>query len=630
MFITEGTDMAKKQFKTESKRLLDLMINSIYTHREIFLRELISNASDAIDKRYYAAMQQGNTGVDRNEYEIRLEPNEAQRTLTITDNGCGMTAKELEENLGTIAKSGTRAFAENLEKAEDISVIGQFGVGFYSAFMVADKVTVYSHKEGEEAAVWESSGEDGYTVSPCDYEPVGTKIVLHLKDNGEEANYDEFLQEYRLTSLVKKYSDYIRYPIRMQVGRQEKKEGTEDEYETVYEDKTLNSMVPLWNKNKNEITKEEYDQFYRDTFYDFDEPVSVLHIRTEGMLSYTALLFIPKNPPYDFNTKGFKRGLKLYANGVMIMEQCEELLPEYFGFIKGLVDSPDLSLNISREMLQHDRQLSAIANNLKKKIQQELLRMIKDERDKYGEFFRSFGRTLKFGVYDNYGVNAEFLKDTLLFHSRSLEKEITLKEYADAMPEEQKSIYYAAGDTLQHVLKMPQTERVAEKGYDILCLTDDVDEFALRIMREYADKPFVSVSDPGLDLSSDDEKKAMEEKKTENKALLERIKNVLGDKVGEVRLTDRLKSSVACLTGEEGMSVEMYKVLRAMPNGDSVPMTFHLELNPEHPLFQKLSELDDEKLKEYAELIFAQAKLMAGLPLEDPAAFSEAVCKLMQ
>ena len=621
--------MAKKQFKTESKRLLDLMINSIYTHREIFLRELISNASDAIDKRYYAAMQAGSTGMNRDEYEIRLEPNESERTLTVTDNGCGMTAEELESDLGTIAKSGTRAFAQQLENAEDINVIGQFGVGFYSAFMVADKVTVYSHKEGEQAAVWESTGEDGYTVAPCEYAPVGTKIVLHLKANADEVDYDEFLQEYRLTSLVKKYSDYIRYPIKMQVGRQEKKEGTEDEYETVYEDKTLNSRVPLWNKNKNEITKEEYNAFYRDNFYDFDEPVSVLHIRTEGMLSYTALLFIPKKPAFDFGTKNFKRGLKLYANGVMIMEQCEELLPEYFGFVKGLVDSPDLSLNISREMLQHDRQLSAIANNLKKKIQQELIRMLKDERDKYSEFFRSFGRTLKFGVYDNYGVNADFLKDTLLFHSRALEKEITLKEYADAMPEEQKNIYYAAGDNLAQVIKLPQTERVAEKGYDILCLTDDVDEFALRVMREYNEKPFMSVSDPSLDLASEDEKKAMEEKKTESKDLLERIKTALGDKVTKVQLTDRLKSTVACLTGEDGMSVEMYKVLRQMPNGDTVPMTFTLELNPDHPLFAKLGTLDDEQLKEYAELILAQATLMAGLPLDDPAAFSEAVCKLM-
>ncbi len=621
--------MAKKQFKTESKRLLDLMINSIYTHREIFLRELISNASDAIDKRYYAAMQAGSTGMNRDEYEIRLEPNESERTLTVTDNGCGMTAEELESNLGTIAKSGTRAFAQQIENAEDINVIGQFGVGFYSAFMVADKVTVYSHKEGEQAAVWESTGEDGYTVAPCEYAPVGTKIVLHLKANADEVDYDEFLQEYRLTSLVKKYSDYIRYPIKMQVGRQEKKEGTEDEYETVYEDKTLNSRVPLWNKNKNEITKEEYNAFYRDNFYDFDEPVSVLHIRTEGMLSYTALLFIPKKPAFDFGTKNFKRGLKLYANGVMIMEQCEELLPEYFGFVKGLVDSPDLSLNISREMLQHDRQLSAIANNLKKKIQQELLRMLKDERDKYSEFFRSFGRTLKFGVYDNYGVNADFLKDTLLFHSRALEKEITLKEYADAMPEEQKNIYYAAGDNLAQVIKLPQTERVAEKGYDILCLTDDVDEFALRVMREYNEKPFLSVSDPSLDLASEDEKKAMEEKKTESKDLLERIKTALGDKVTKVQLTDRLKSTVACLTGEDGMSVEMYKVLRQMPNGDTVPMTFTLELNPDHPLFAKLGTLDDAQLKDYAELILAQATLMAGLPLDDPAAFSEAVCKLM-
>ena len=621
--------MAKKQFKTESKRLLDLMINSIYTHREIFLRELISNASDAIDKRYYTAMQSGSTGVNRDEYEIRIEPNKEARTLTITDDGCGMSAPELEADLGTIAKSGTRAFSQALKEADDISVIGQFGVGFYSTFMVAKKVTVYSHKEGDDAAVWESSGEDGYTVNPCSYEPIGTKIVLQLKDNSEEANYDEFLEEYRISSLVKKYSDYIRYPIKMQVGHQQKKEGSENEYETIYEDETLNSRVPLWNKNKNEITKEEYNSFYRDTFYDFEEPASVLHIRTEGMLSYTALLFLPKKPPFDFNTKGYKRGLKLYANGVMIMEQCEELLPEYFGFVKGLVDSPDLSLNISREMLQHDRQLSAIANNLKKKIQQELLRMIKDERDAYSDFFRSFGRTLKFGVYDNYGVNADFLKDTLLFHSRSLEKEITLKEYVDAMPEDQKVIYYAAGDSLQHVLKLPQTEKVADKGYDILCLTDDVDEFALRVMREYDGKTFLSVSDPSADLSSEDEKKSMEEKKTENKELLDRIKAALGDRVTDVRLTDKLKSSVACLAGDEGMSVEMYKVLTQMPGADSIPMTFHLDLNPDHPVFGKLKDLDEETLKTYAQLIYSQAMLMAGLPLEDPTAFSEAICKLM-
>ena len=620
--------MSKKQFKTESKKLLDLMIHSIYTHREIFLRELISNASDAIDKRYYAAMQRGETGLDRDRFTIRLEPNKDARTLTITDNGCGMSAADLEQNLGTIAKSGTQAFRNEHEDAADIDIIGKFGVGFYAAFMVAKKVTVYSHREGEEPAVWESEGEDGYTVKPCAYEPIGTKIVLTLKDDGEEESYGEFLEPYRLESLVKKYSDYIRYPIMMQVERSRKKENSDD-YETIVEDKTLNSRVPLWRKNKSEITKEEYAQFYRDVFHDYEDPVATLHINTEGMLSYTALLFIPKNPPFDFNTKEYQRGLKLYANGVMIMEHCEELLPEYFNFVQGLVDSPDLSLNISREMLQHDRQLSAIANNLKKKILAELLRMQREERETYEAFFKAFGRTLKFGVYDKFGMNKDFLKDTLLFWSRKEDKPVTLKEYVDAMPEAQKHIYYAAGDTLAQVKKLPQAERVADKGYDILCLTEDVDEFALRILESYQEKPFRSVSDPDLELNTEEEKKEMEKRAEEAKPLLARVKTALGDKVLDVRLTDRLKNAAACLTGDEGMSVEMYKVLRQMPNGANIPMTFHFELNPDHPVCVKLATLDDETLKQYAELLLAQAKLVAGLPLDDPAAFAESMLKLM-
>ena len=620
--------MSKKQFKTESKKLLDLMIHSIYTHREIFLRELISNASDAIDKRYYAAMQRGETGVDKNAFEIRLEPNKDARTLSITDNGCGMSAQELESNLGTIAKSGTQAFRDEHADAEDVDIIGKFGVGFYAAFMVAKKVTVYSHKEGEEPAVWESEGEDGYTVKPCSYEPIGTKIVLTLKDDGEEESYGEFLEPYRLESLVKKYSDYVRYAIKMQVERSRKKEDS-DEYETVVEDKTLNSRVPLWRKNKSEITKEQYAQFYRDAFHDYEDPAATLHVNAEGMLSYTALLFLPKHPPFDFNSKDYKRGLKLYANGVLIMEHCEELLPEYFNFVQGLVDSPDLSLNISRELLQHDRQLSAIANNLKKKILAELLRMQREEREAYEAFFKSFGRTLKFGVYDKFGANKDFLKDTLLFWSRKEDKLVTLKEYVDAMPEAQKHIYYAAGDTLNQVKKLPQAERVADMGYDILCLTEDVDEFALRVLESYQEKPFRSVSDPDLDLFTEEQKKELETRAEEEKPLLDRIKTALGDKVRDVKLTDRLKSAAACLAGDEGMSVEMYKVLRQLPNGASLPMTFTLELNPDHPVYAKLAALPDDKLKEYAELLLAQATLVAGLPLDDPAAFAEAVLKLM-
>lgn len=626
--------MAKKQFKAESKRLLDLMINSIYTHKEIFLRELISNASDAIDKRYYAAMQSGDTSMDRSEYFIRLTPDETTRTLTITDNGCGMTAEELESNLGTIAKSGTRAFKESLgeDKKEDLDVIGQFGVGFYSAFMVAKNIKVYSRTVDGEGHVWESSGEDGYTIKDFDYPSVGTQIVLTLKDDEEGEDYGRFLQSYTLSSLVKKYSDYVRYPIRMMEEKSVKKEDSPEdkpEYETVMEDTVLNSMVPLWRRNKNEITEEQYNQFYKDTFYDMEEPLATLHIKAEGTLSYTALLFIPKKASYDFFTKSFKRGLRLYSNGVMIMDKCEELLPEYFGFVQGLVDSPDLSLNISREMLQHDRQLSAIANNLKKKIQSELLKLLNNQREKYEIFYKAFAQSIKYGVYEMYGMNKDFLKDLLLYHSAKEEKLVSLKEYVEKMPEEQKYIYYAAGDSLTHVLHMPQTEQIQEKGYDMLCMVDDVDEFAIRILDSYEGKAFKSASDEDLELSTEEEKKAMEEKKEESKDLLERIKTALEGKVKEVRLSDRLKTSAACLNTDGGLSVEMYKVLKNTPNGSELPASFVLELNPEHPVFKKLSGLGEEELANYASLLYDQSLLMAGLPLDNPAAFCEQVWKLM-
>ncbi len=626
--------MAKKQFKAESKRLLDLMINSIYTHKEIFLRELISNASDAIDKRYYAAMQSGDTSMDRSEYFIRLTPDETTRTLTITDNGCGMTAEELESNLGTIAKSGTRAFKESLgeDKKEDLDVIGQFGVGFYSAFMVAKNIKVYSRTVDGEGHVWESSGEDGYTIKDFDYPSVGTQIVLTLKEDEEGEDYGRFLQSYTLSSLVKKYSDYVRYPIRMMEEKSVKKEDSPEdkpEYETVMEDTVLNSMVPLWRRNKNEITEEQYNQFYKDTFYDMEEPLATLHIKAEGTLSYTALLFIPKKASYDFFTKSFKRGLRLYSNGVMIMDKCEELLPEYFGFVQGLVDSPDLSLNISREMLQHDRQLSAIANNLKKKIQSELLKLLNNQREKYEVFYKAFAQSIKYGVYEMYGMNKDFLKDLLLYHSAKEEKLVSLKEYVEKMPEEQKYIYYAAGDSLTHVLHMPQTEQIQEKGYDMLCMVDDVDEFAIRILDSYEGKSFKSASDEDLELSTEEEKKAMEEKKEESKDLLERIKTALEGKVKEVRLSDRLKTSAACLNTDGGLSVEMYKVLKNTPNGSELPASFVLELNPEHPVFKKLGGLGEEKLANYASLLYDQSLLMAGLPLDNPAAFCEQVWKLM-
>ena len=628
--------MSKKQFKAESKRLLDLMINSIYTHKEIFLRELISNASDAIDKRYFAALQSGDESLDRSEYFIRLSPSESARTLTITDNGCGMTEEELESNLGTIAQSGTRLFKEGLdEKAkEDMDVIGQFGVGFYSAFMVAKNIRVYSKTKDGEGHVWESDGADGYTVKPWDYPSVGTQIVLTLKDDEEGEDYSQYLRTYTLSSLVKKYSDYVRYPIRMMeeksVPKEKEKPEDKTEYETVMEDTVLNSMVPLWRRNKSEIKEEEYNEFYKNTWYDSESPITTLHIKAEGTVSYTALLFIPAKAPYDFFTKGYKRGLKLYSNGVMIMDSCEELLPDYFGFVKGLVDSPDLSLNISRELLQHDRQLKQIASNIKKKIQSELLRLLENEREKYETFYKAFAQPIKYGVYDMYGMNKDFLKDLLLYTSAKEEKLVSLKEYTEKMPEDQKFIYYAAGDSLSHVLSLPQAERIRDKGYDMLCMTDDVDEFAVRILESYNEKPFKSASDSDLGLASDEEKKAMEEKKEESKGVLEKLGEALQGKVEKVVLSDRLTKSAVCLNSEDGgVTVEMYKVLKSMPNAGDIPMKFVLELNPEHPVFAKLSGLDEEGLKLYASLLYQQALLMAGLPLEDPAAFSEAVCKLM-
>ena len=628
--------MSKKQFKAESKRLLDLMINSIYTHKEIFLRELISNASDAIDKRYFAALQGGDESLDRSEYFIRLTPSETTRTLTITDNGCGMTAEELESNLGTIAKSGTRLFKEGLEEKDkaDMDIIGQFGVGFYSAFMVAKNIKVYSRTVDGEGHVWESDGADGYTVKPWDYPSVGTQIVLTLKEDADGEDYSQYLRTYTLSSLVKKYSDYVRYPIRMMEEKSvpKEKENPEDktEYETVMEDTVLNSMVPLWRRNKNEIKEEEYNEFYKNNWYDPEDPVTCLHIKAEGTVSYTALLYIPAKAPYDFFTKQYKRGLKLYSNGVMIMDSCEELLPDFFGFVKGLVDSPDLSLNISREMLQHDRQLSQIASNLKKKIQAELLRLLENDREKYETFYKAFAQPIKYGVYDMYGMNKDLLKDLLLYYSAKEQKLVSLKEYTEKMPEDQKFIYYAAGDSLSHVLSLPQAELIREKGYDLLCMTDDIDEFAVRILDKYNDKPFKSASDSDLGLASEEEKKAIEEKKEESKDLLEKLSAALKGKVEKVVLSDRLTRSAVCLNTEDnGVTVEMYKVLKSMPNAGEIPVKFVLELNPEHPVFAKLGSLNEDELAEYASLLYQQALLMAGLPLEDPAAFSEAICKLM-
>jgi len=602
--------MKKTAFKTESRRLLDLMAGAVYTHREIFLRELISNASDAIDKRYYSAMQSGQVGLDRGDFEIRLAVDESARTLTVSDNGCGMSREELGANLGTIAASGTRTFRETHAGEEDISVIGQFGVGFYAAFMVAKKVQVRTRTPEGEGFLWESEGSEGYTIRPAADLPVGTSVELTLKDDGEGESYSEFLRPHRLEALVRKYSDYICYPIRM-------------------DEKTLNSMVPLWRKNKSEITKEEYEAFYRENFYDSDPPEVALHVRVEGAVSYNALLFVPAKPPADYFSKEFKRGLKLYANGVMIMEACGELLPEYFGFARGLVDSPDLSLNISREMLQHDRQLTTIANNLKKKLQQELLRVQADDRERYEKLFLAYARPIKYGLYQEFGLNRELLQDLLLYTSAKEEKMVTLNEYVDAMPAGQEKIYYATAESVALARRLPQTQAILAKGFDVLCMGDDVDEFVVKVLFQYREHEFLSVADAGTELLTEDEKAAMEQAKEESAPLLERVKSALAGKVSNVRLNPALGGTAACLACEGGLSVEMVKVLRSMPDRPALPVEFVLELNPNHAIFEKLGKLDEGELSEYATLLYDQALLMAGLPIEDPYAFSERICRYL-
>ena len=627
--------MAMKQFKAESKRLLDLMINSIYTHREIFLRELISNASDAIDKLYYRALTDGDTGLSRDDFAIDIALDQDARTLTIADNGCGMTKEELENNLGTIAKSGSLNFKKDNEQKEDIEIIGQFGVGFYSAFMVSEQVTVYSRAYGsDEAWKWSSKGAEGYTMEPCEMEGHGSKIVLDIKPNTDENNYDEFLETYTIKNLVKKYSDYIRYPIRMDVEKSRMKEGTEEkpEYESYTENETLNSMVPLWRKNKNEITEEEYDRFYQEKFFDFEKPAKIIHSSTEGTATYNALLFIPGRAPYDYYTRDYEKGLQLYSNGVLIMEKCPDLLPDYFSFVKGLVDSQDLSLNISREMLQHDRQLKIIASRLEKKIKSELESMLLNEREKYEEFFKNFGLQLKYGANADYGAHKDVLKDLLLFYSSSEKKLVTLKEYVERMKEDQKYIYYACGQTVDKIELLPQTEALKEKGFEILYLTDDVDEFALRMMMQYDDKAFKSVSADDLDLETEEEKQEAAKKVEENKDLLGAMKEALDGKVKQVILSQKLKTHPVCMSSEGAISIEMEKVLNSMPSGEKVQAQRVLEINANHPIFTKLQDLyanDPDKLKEYAALLYDQALLIEGVSIEDPVAFSNRVCNLM-
>ena len=630
--------MAKKQFKAESKRLLDLMIHSIYTHHEIFLRELISNASDAIDKLYFKSLTDHSFSLSREDFKIHLSLDKENRTLTLSDNGIGMTQEELENNLGVIAKSGSLAFKKENDMQDDVDIIGQFGVGFYAAFMVSSEVKVVSRAYGsDDAYCWISSGVDGYTIEPCRKDSVGTDVILKIKENTEEENFDEFLEQYRIQGIVKKYSDYIRYPIQMEMERSKLKEGTgkdgvDPEYETYTETETLNSMVPIWKKSKEEVSEEDYNNFYKEKFFDFEDPLKVIHSKTEGAATYNALLFIPAKAPFNYYTKDFEKGLQLYSNGVLITDKCADLLPDYFSFVKGLVDSEDLSLNISREMLQHDRQLKVIAKSIEKKIKNELAKLMKSDREAYNKFFENFGLQLKYGVYSNYGMNKEQLQDLLLFHSSSENKLVSLAEYVSRMKEEQKYIYYATGESVARIEHLPQAELVKDKGFEILYLTDDIDEFAIQMMREYQEKQFKSISAGDLDLETEEEKEEIKKQEEENKDLFAAMKEALGDKVSKVRLSQRLKSHPVCLTSEGGLSLEMEKVLNAMPTDQKVKAERVLEINAAHPIFETLKKLaatDPEKLNAYTDLLYTQAMLIEGMPVEDPVAFSNAVCDLM-
>lgn len=640
--------MAKKQFKAESKRLLDMMINSIYTHKEIFLRELISNASDAIDKLYFRSLTDDSVKLKKKDFFIRLAADKENRTLTVRDNGIGMTKEELEKNLGTIAKSGSLDFKNENETGGKVDVIGQFGVGFYSAFMVASRVTVRSRAFGaQEAWQWESTGAEGYTIEPCDKEDVGTEVILVVKENEGEEHYDEFLDDWRLAGIVKKYSDYIRYPIKMLREKSRAIEGTDKdeeghykapEYETYTEDETLNSMVPIWKRDKKKVKDEEYAQFYKDKFGDYSDPTRVIQSKTEGTATFNALLFIPSRTPYNYYTKEYEKGLQLYSSGVLIMEKCADLLPDYFSFVKGLVDSEDLSLNISREMLQHDSQLKLIKTTLERKIKNELAAWLKNDREKYEEFFKNFGLQLKMGCYASYGMNKELLQDLLLFHSAKENKLVTLREYYEAMPEDQKYIYYAAGESTDRLAKLPAAERVLDKGFDILYLTDDVDEFMLQMLRSYGDKEkekeFRNISADDLGIETDAEKEEVKAKNEENKELFEAMKAALDGKVTEVRLSQRLKSHPVCLSSSGPLSIEMEKVLNSMPaQQEKVKSEKVLELNGEHEVFAALKRLfeagDKEKLAAYSEILYDQALLIEGLALEDPVAYANNVCKLM-
>ena len=626
--------MEKQAFKSESKKLMDMMINSIYTHKEIFLRELISNASDSIDKLYYIALSDENISFNKDDYFIRIDVNKEKRTLTITDTGIGMTEEELTDHLGTIAKSGSFDFKNENEHQENYDIIGQFGVGFYSAFMVADKVTVISKKFGfSDGYQWESEGADGFTVTKSAKEGYGTKIILTLKANTEDENYDEFLEEYTIRRIIKKYSDYIRYPIKMLVKKNRLKEDVQEEgktpeYEEYYEDDVLNSMVPIWRKNKSELKDEDYNQFYKEKFFDYEDPLTVIHTSADGITSYKALMYLPARAPFDYYSKDFEKGLSLYANGVMIMDKCADLLPDCFSFIRGLVDSADLSLNISREMLQHDKQLKIIAKNLQKKIKSELLKLMKDNREKYETFYKGFGRQLKFSVYNEFGKEKELVQDLILFYSVKEEKMISLKEYIENMAEDQKFIYYACGESNDKIAKLPQTETVLDKEYDILCFTDDIDEFAIKMLGKYEEKEFKSVSSGDLGFEVGENK----QENDENKDIFLFMKDALGDKVQEVKASARLKSHPVCITSAGELSIEMEKILNSMPADQKVKAERILEINVNHAVFTKIKSLydtDKEKLKKYTEVLFGSALLIEGLSVDDPVAFSNMICDLI-
>ena len=627
--------MRKRQFKTESKKLLDMMINSIYTHKEIFLRELISNASDAIDKLYFRSLTDDSVSLGRSDYSIFININKEEKTLKISDNGCGMTAEELENNLGTIAKSGSFDFKREGDKGDDVDIIGQFGVGFYSAFMVADKIEVVSRPFGAEiASKWTSEGVDGYTVEECEKESFGTEITLYIKEDTEDEKYSEFLEEYRIRGLIRKYFDYIRYPIKMPVTRREKVEGSENEYKNVTTVETLNSMVPIWKKAQSEVTDEEYKSFYAEKFYDFEGPAKVITQKSEGTATYTALLFIPKRAPYNYYTKEYEKGLELYSSGVMIMEKCADLLPDYFGFVRGIVDSSDLSLNISREILQHDRQLKVMAKAIEKKIKSELEKMMKSDREEYEKFFDAFGIQLKYGVYADYGMNADNLKDLLLFRSSGEgNKYLSLKEYADGMKDEQKAIYYAAGESIDKIEILPQVATVKAKGYEVLYLTDDVDEFALKLLGKYADKEFKNVTAEALDLLTEDEKAAEKSKNESSEEMLTFMKDAIG-KVSAVKWNGALSEHAVCLSSEGDLSLEMAKILKKMPGAEmGVPnASVVLEINMNHPLAEKLTDLyesDKDRLSKYAKVLFGEACLIGGVALDDPKEFTSLVSELM-